>query len=334
MAGDISRINWVEHDGVNLAMINDLLRNRFYDRLLARHVPGQRCIDIGFGTGLLSMIALQHGASNIIAFESDVDRYELGRAVINELGLQQHIDLQYDRFDHTFFKKYPNHVVYTETVNGTLFQEGLKQSLPRYPRDNFIPGKYFMEIYSIPISWNLATGIAHDIGEPKPFSPGIDVDKKFIDVVNRYRQQANKATLSNIPQTDLPTGLHEFSYQIATAWGYDPHLAMVRAMPQSQAGYQVNAEHCTLATWNGQNTTTTDIDFEQDSITFQIDLPPSDIPICLVPRAGMAHESDKLMLDEGHWGPTPRPILSIGQRTVWINHNLTTGALQYSTTRI
>lgn len=30
----LSRIDWHNHDGINLSMINDLMRNQFYDRVL------------------------------------------------------------------------------------------------------------------------------------------------------------------------------------------------------------------------------------------------------------------------------------------------------------
>lgn len=278
------------------------------------------------------MIALKHNAQHVLAFESDPDRYALGQAVIHELGLSQQIDLQYQRFDHTLLQQFSDRLIFTETVNGTLFQEGLKNSLPRSPGVTFIPGKYFLEIHSIEIAWDLATSISHEITEPRLFSPGIDIDQDFITIINRYYQQANHLTVP-LSRTAVPSGVHAFDYQISTAWGYDPHLALARTIQHPHAGYVIDAEHCTLTTWNGQDRNTTAMDFDQDTITFKINLPRSTTPVCLVPRAGMSHGSDRLMLDEGHWGPTPGPVLCVDQDTVWVTHDLSTGALHFSPVR-
>ena len=75
MTDILKEIDWYNHDGVNLSMINDFMRNQFYDRVLSKHVTNQNCTDVGFGTGLLSMIALKHGATHVRAFEVDYHRY-------------------------------------------------------------------------------------------------------------------------------------------------------------------------------------------------------------------------------------------------------------------
>ena len=95
----LKRIDWHNHDGVNLGMINDFMRNQFYDRILSRYVRDQQCTDIGFGTGLLSMLALKHGAKHIRAFESDPDRFQLGCEIISRLGLHDQIDRKSTRLN-------------------------------------------------------------------------------------------------------------------------------------------------------------------------------------------------------------------------------------------
>ena len=42
----LDRIDWYNHDGVNLGMINDFVRNQFYDRVLSIYVRDQVCVDI------------------------------------------------------------------------------------------------------------------------------------------------------------------------------------------------------------------------------------------------------------------------------------------------
>lgn len=65
------KINWLSDDGVNLLMINDVPRNAFYSKILSKNVQGKKCCDVGFGTGMLSILALKHGATSIIAYEKD-----------------------------------------------------------------------------------------------------------------------------------------------------------------------------------------------------------------------------------------------------------------------
>jgi predicted RNA methylase len=93
----LDRVDFENHDGVYLSMLNDVARNQFYDQILTE-VYDQHCVEIGFGTGLLSMLALKHGARSIVAYESDPDRYRLGCEVIKLLGLQDRITLINQRY--------------------------------------------------------------------------------------------------------------------------------------------------------------------------------------------------------------------------------------------
>ena len=96
----LNKIDWQNHDGVNFPMLNDFMRNQFYDRILSRYVQNQSCTDIGFGTGLLTMLALKHGAKHVRAFESDWNRYQLGCEIIRRLGLQSQIELINEKYHH------------------------------------------------------------------------------------------------------------------------------------------------------------------------------------------------------------------------------------------
>ena len=144
----LERIDWQNHDGVNLGMINDFVRNQFYDRIIGRYVQDQNCTDIGFGTGLLSMLALKHGAKHIRAFESDLDRFQLGSEIINRLGLQDRIELINERYDNLY---HPTPITFTETVNGNLWWEGLWNSLPCDDKSIFLPGEYFLELWAVEV---------------------------------------------------------------------------------------------------------------------------------------------------------------------------------------
>lgn len=75
------KINWLSDDGVNLPMTNDVSRNVFYNKILSKNVQGKKCCEIGFGTNLLSILAIKHGASSVIAYECNQDKFELGKTI-------------------------------------------------------------------------------------------------------------------------------------------------------------------------------------------------------------------------------------------------------------
>ena len=329
LQGYISNIDWLSHDGVNIGMINDVLRNRFYDTILRDNVKDRDCIDIGFGTGLLSMLALQHGARHITAFESDPDRYELGLAIIQKLYLEDRVTLIPQRFSHQLLDRYPQHLVYTETVNGTLWQEGLTGSLPRSPRSGFLPNTYLLHLHCFPVSWDLALGMNQTVPELRPFSPGIDIDPKFIDLVNEFYHVSVSDAGQRDPAPDLELGVTPFDYQIHTAWGWSPYLEIARRQPSAWSGYEISAERCEITTWDVNGSRRRAMDFDQDVITWQIDLPRSVTPVCVAPRAGMRHGSQVLMLDDGHWGPMPFPVLCWGIDRLQVTHDLRTGDINY-----
>ena len=92
----IQRLDWHRTVGLQLGMINSQEppgRNQFYDRMLGKHVRHRRCIDIGFGTGLLTMLAIKHGAEHVEAWEKDRDVFELGLRLIHNLHLDHRISL-------------------------------------------------------------------------------------------------------------------------------------------------------------------------------------------------------------------------------------------------
>ena len=99
MQGDLSQIiSWKplhRHEiniGTDWDMLNDHLRNQFYNELL-KQCKDKVVIDVGFGTGILSIIALKHGAKIIHAYEMDKETYLLGKHIIKRLGLKSKIIL-------------------------------------------------------------------------------------------------------------------------------------------------------------------------------------------------------------------------------------------------
>lgn len=303
----LKQIDFQYHDGVNLPMINDFMRNQFYDRILSRYVANQRCTDIGFGTGLLSVLALKHGAEHVRAFESDQNRYLLGCEIISRLKLQDRIELIHDRYSVTTHT--PTAITFTETVNGNLWWEGLWNSLPHNNETVFLPGEYFLELWAVEVPDSFAQGLCR-IGQTQQyFTPGVDVDPEFVAVVDAL---AGREPAPESPA--LSQGIVQFERQQETDWGWVPYLRAVQT-GSVVAGY--SAKH-----WN------------ENKESFVLDVPTDhwkNSTVLIVPRMGMQHDNDKLYLDTGHWGPGEDPILLVKpQANLVVAHHVRNGTLTYS----
>ena len=303
----LKKIDFQYHDGVNLPMINDFMRNQFYDRILSRYVANQRCTDIGFGTGLLSILALKHGAEHVRAFESDHNRYLLGCEIIRQLKLQNRIELIHDRY--TASTHAPTAVTFTETVNGNLWWEGLWHSLPPQPGHIFLPGEYFLELWAVEVPDSFAQGLCRVGQTQQYFAPGVDVDTEFVAVVDALAGRAAAPESLSLPQ-----GIVQFQRQQETDWGWIPYMRAV------QAGSVVAKYHAK---------------YHQDGQTEFVLTVPTDKwrnkTVLIVPRMGMQQDQDRLYLDTGHWGPGENPVLLVNpQNTLVVTHNIKTGIINYS----
>lgn len=308
----LKHIDFDHDDGVYLPMINDFLRNQFYDRVLSKYVAGQICTDIGFGTGLLTVLALKHGAQKIRAFESDVYRYQLGLEIINRLHINNRVDLINERYDHTVT---PTSITFTETVNTNLWGESLYRSLPLTKDQIFLPGEYFLEIWAVEISNNFAQGLlrtekrnAHWNVYADVFSPGIDLDQEFINLISEI---SNKKALIT---TDLTTGINKFDLHIESDWGYHTYLKAVQT-GSVVAGYSVSK-------------------YDPDIREIILTVPThawSNSNVLIVPRVGMRQGTDCLYLDTGNWGPCDSPIILVKPAgDLSITHNLRNGSIDYN----
>lgn len=317
----LNNIDFKNHDGVNLAMINDFMRNQFYDRVLTHRVHNQQCMDIGFGTGLLSVLALKHGAKHITAYESDYDRYQLGCKMLDMLQLTDQITLLNQRYTHDMGLSGID-VVFTETVNGNLWWEGLYNSVPRHPGAKFLPGQYFLEIHAQPIPESFALGLIEFCEDQYRFAPGIDMDDQFVSAVNFMVCKKYNLPIRSRQHVELNQGIVSFTRQHSTVWGWIPFQ---RAVTQ---GHCVDQYVFDIETSKINNQ---DIDFDRHEYTMYIDTSKwRNQTVLIVPRAGMQHRVDRMYLDTGHWGPTEDPIiLHRPQGTLVITHNLQNGKITY-----
>ncbi|HYJ30113.1 MAG TPA: 50S ribosomal protein L11 methyltransferase [Allosphingosinicella sp.] len=73
--------------GFHLGMLADEARNAAYRSAIERHAVGKTVLDIGAGSGLLSMIAARAGAAHAYAVEANATLAETAREIVGANGL-------------------------------------------------------------------------------------------------------------------------------------------------------------------------------------------------------------------------------------------------------
>ncbi len=321
---NFSAIDWQSHDGVQLPMINDFIRNQFYDKILHRTVYGRNCVDIGFGTGLLSILALKHGASSVTAYESDQERYRLGQFIIHELGLESKIRLLNVQYNYRDQPK--DAVIFSETVNGNLWGESLRSSLPRQAGSVFLPNSYWVEIYGIEICREFAWQLTNHCDNQAYFSPGVDIDSAFVSLINDIGFDSQ-----GIQGHRLPSGIHRLSNGVNTIYGPQPYQRLAMTSAKLMAKYQIDVDTCQLCVSDSRGTLQHTIPFDQDHIAIRVDAAEfQNKTLLLVPRMGMSHNENTLILDMGHWGPAVFPAVCVDPTPeISVTHNTFNGSLLY-----
>jgi protein arginine N-methyltransferase 1 len=64
-------MDWLKDDGIFLPMINDTGRNIFYKNAIESCVKDKIVVDIGTGTGFLSIWAARAGAKKVYSVEQN-----------------------------------------------------------------------------------------------------------------------------------------------------------------------------------------------------------------------------------------------------------------------
>lgn len=322
----LENINWKSDDGVFFPMLVDFRRNQYYDEIIADSVAGKDCIDLGFGTGMLSMMALKHGARHIIAYEKDVNRYHLGCYIIQQLGLENKIDLRHEEFSWKTTVD-SNSVIISETVNSQLWAEGLWDSIPRTGRQTWLPGSVFMDVIAEPIPAAFANDLFRPAEHFEFFNPAVDLDEKFVSLVNQLSQKSEPVR-DRYYHTDSNQG---------TVWGGWTYVRFAQFDKKPVAGYQIDlGTRLSLITdFNGE--CQEPVNSSWDEIELVVELPNSATPILVVPRVGFKHNTKKgvktLILDTAEsWGGGCQPlIVTNGAKTVTIKHNVRSGLITYLT---
>lgn len=125
--------NWLV-ERWHFLMLNDQKRNAKYQRAIQKAVQSgfNTVLDIGTGTGILSMFAKKAGASEVCACELSNTMYELACEVLSANAMEGEIKILHMKsLDMEIPKDIPNRVslVVTETVDAGLFGEGIVETL-------------------------------------------------------------------------------------------------------------------------------------------------------------------------------------------------------------
>ncbi|CAI9601996.1 unnamed protein product [Staurois parvus] len=125
--------NWLV-ERWHFIMLNDKKRNQMYQKAIEKAVQAgcRTVLDIGTGTGILSMLAKRAGAPHVYACELSRTMYNLAREVVAANQMQEEIKLLHMK-SHDI--QVPEHIpekvslVVTETVDAGLFGEGILETL-------------------------------------------------------------------------------------------------------------------------------------------------------------------------------------------------------------
>ncbi|XP_063776654.1 protein arginine N-methyltransferase 9 isoform X3 [Pseudophryne corroboree] len=125
--------NWLV-ERWHFVMLNDIKRNRMYQKAIEKAVQTgcNTVLDIGTGTGILSMFAKRAGAPHVYACELSKTMYDLACEVMAANNMEGEIKLLHMKSHDV---RVPEHIpekvslVVTETVDAGLFGEGIVETL-------------------------------------------------------------------------------------------------------------------------------------------------------------------------------------------------------------
>ena len=295
-----TNLNWITDDGINLAMINDVVRNSFYNKILANTVENKHCCDVGFGTGLLSILALMHGAKSVIAYEKNQDRFELGQLLIDRLKLSNKITLINSLATSEHIQSDNCDVIFHEIVHQALWGEGLWYIRPKIASSSYVPGNYFLEIYANEISDSIVDGFINSDYTLDYFNPGIPMPPEFINLVNNVMLGNSVRDLKPV---DLKNYLVRTNWnQIHKYWSANPMHVFSKYTKSLVASYDVdyNSRQTLLQDSLGNRT----LDFDTNIVKLSIDSKEwKNKNIMFEVKFGLRHGQEKLYLDHCRgWG--------------------------------
>lgn len=175
-----TNFNWLSDNGIFMPMINDIGRNKFYKSVIDNYAPGKTVVDVGAGTGLLSVLSAQAGATKVYAVEANTDRYKFICDIVDKLELTDKIEPIYGNF---LDLNVSGDIYISETLGWNIFNENII-SLAKHSQilgGDFVPGK--IKIWAEVYRNHSIFSVLQQNSEANGFEPGIDVDNKFQSLV-------------------------------------------------------------------------------------------------------------------------------------------------------
>lgn len=218
-------MDWFRDDGIFMPMINDTGRNIFYKQAIERAAPGKIVVDIGTGTGLLSVLAAQAGASKVIAVEQNLERAKLAQQMFEKLNLTDRVELVVDNFLNT---NIVGDVYVSETINTQIFGEDILQLANHAVRHGgtFIPS-YFEVSATVYVNHPIFV-LCQTRSDAFEFQPDIEINSEFETAINQQFQQVHSLD-NTLYRANLLNGLFRMLPQftdlrLQTVWRTDPVL--------------------------------------------------------------------------------------------------------------
>ena len=211
--------------GFDLLMINDHDRNRFYQQSL-HDVRDKVVLDIGAGTGLLSVLAAHAGAKKVYSFEYDPINYTITKNFIEKSGLSDTITLicaDILSVDKHSWSHDPIDVIITETFANDCFIENfaflvdhVEKGFNLNHNHRWIPDGIDLEIRLV------------NIERSAEFDPGVPLFKDYQDQINQaidiyrdnlyHRHNQINLSVAQIPETKVENP------QVIDSFKVDQHL--------------------------------------------------------------------------------------------------------------
>lgn len=350
-------------------MMNDVKRNQFYNNILGE-VTGKKCLEIGFGPGLLSIIALKHQPKHIVAVEQNLASFELGKYLIKKLNLENKITLIHEQIDASFINPSEFDLVYHEILGNNLWDENVFFQLDTVVP--MIPSEYTVEFYACEISADefLQLGQA-----PKSDS----ADDKFLAWYNNIRDPA-WPDINRLDDFDLLPDLikieclehFEFDKNIFTEKklqtfqkfepGVDINIDYLNEIQQlvdlhhtqnnaiinidlpqykypaflnrskKVSSMTINQHSKTITITDHNNVTTVSkIDFNKPYADLVINQAALNEVSFIQPIFSLKHRQSTLILSDGHWGYSPNSVIvKQNANAVIVRQHFNTNGIEYS----
>jgi hypothetical protein len=174
--------NWFQDDGIFAPMINDVGRNDFYKSAIEQHVLERTVVDIGAGTGLLTVMACQAGARHVYAVEKHPERAGYLRQMINRLDLDNKVTvISADFLDTEILAD----IYVSETINTQIFGEDM-HVLANHARKFggiFIPN--YFDIWAEVYEHHPIFILDQSHSDASLIDPQIPITQEYVDKVNK-----------------------------------------------------------------------------------------------------------------------------------------------------